>query len=1161
VTVHRRGTSRLVGLLSAVVLVAGLASLKAPAAHAAAAVGTPGGLSPSGGVTDVNPILSWSAVAGATSYDVQVSVNPDYSSPVYDRSTVNIKATPPDQLPMTRLYWRVRAHRDGDTGQWATSSFQRNKLAGPTLLAPANGATLAQPGQPPVLQWSAVTGAVDYVVEVDTTASPDWVNSRTVVTRATSMVWSDGSQQDSGAYSWRVTAEIAQGQLTSPSETRSYTIGELGAINVVSPAPDAAVEQVVFDWDPLPGAVSYDIQISTDDSFNTIIDQRNIRGTRFSPPKSYDVDDYWWQIRPRSVFDKAPDWTTLPVRHFQRTWEGAGAVPVLQYPLDQFAPTVGDDFYYQWTGTRLASRYRLDLGSDPNFSPGTFTSCFTTETVFVPMAMNGPGGVGCVPGIGTPEYWRVKGLDGSGAEIQGVYSAISRFVYSPGMVQLISPSSNATVSVPTLSWAPFVDADHYHVTITWTGGSTGADTYSTSYTPTQLDPTKSPFTWSVQAIDAATNLASPIPINGQRQFTLSGTPPTTSADPLTPLSPSPSASTRRFPQLTWEPMPGAAYYRVFVGLHGNPFVTALNGSPTYPAWTDTGNSFLAAGQYDWFVQAYDGGNNVIGTGVDSTFTIADLDNVSGQRVALQSTTMLDDGHAGTPGVAQPGGCNKPPVGNVVQICSGLHDTPVLDWDPVADADYYILYISRDPNFQNMVYGSYSDSTTLPRTSNTRWTPTIAMPDSQAGVAYYWFVRPCKGFGNCAPDPLKATHAFDKTSSTVQGLQYAANAANEVTFSWQDYLATNQDPSNVTTATGEQSTQSAMSYRLQVSTNPSFSALVDDITVDQTTYTAFDKAYPEGQLYWRVQAIDGSSNLLTLPASGTPFTKASPGPVLIGPSGPTPAAQPFTWQPTNYAASYTLEVYKNADTAASPANRVIQAGGIRQAAWTYDQVLPTGTSYVWRVRRSDSSGNDGLWSQWGQFSVQASLPALASPAANVRVPFRGALFQWTATPDAAAYRFERRTVGSNGIDESVDTRQTAWAPTGPLNTGSFQWRVSSLDTSGNTIATTDWRGFTVDATAPTILKRKPAGSGIKPTSTFTITFSEKVQGVSGKTIKLMLGKKVVKAKVKLNKSGTKVTIKPKGRLKRGKPYTLKIKDGITDTAGLPLAPSTYPFTVP
>ena len=1160
-TVRRRRTSRLVGLLSAVALVAGLATLQAPAAQAAA-LGTPGGLSPSGGVTDVNPILAWNAVGGATGYDVQVSVNADYSSPVYDKFTVNTKATPADQLPMTRLYWRVRARKDGDTGSWATATFQRNKLAGPTLLAPANGVTLAQPAQPPVMRWNAVPGAVDYVVEVDTTATPDWVDAKSFTTRATSLVWSEFSQQDPGTYSWRVTAEIGQGQLTFPSDSRSYTIGQLGAVNVVSPGPDAVVEQVVLDWDPLPGAVTYDVRISTDDSFNTIIDQRNIRGTRYSPPKTYDVDDYWWQIRPRNVFDKAPEWTSVPVRHFQRTWEGAGAVPVLQFPLNQLNPAVADDLYFEWSPARLASRYRLDLGTNQNFSPNTFTSCFTTQTTFVPSALNGPGGDGCMPGVGTTSYWRVKALDGPGGEIQGVYSATSKFVYNPGRVVLAAPADGATVDVPVLSWQPFVDAEQYQVTIVGNGVNVVANTFSTSYTPETLDPTKGPFSWSVVATDAKGSVSA-IPINGQRSFDLSGNAPSTGAPALTPLTPAPATpATRRFPSLTWEPQTGAKRYRVWVGTHGTNFFSPLAGNPTFSGWTDISDDFLGAGQYDWFVQAFNDQNNLIGQGAVGTFTIAELDAVVGQRVALRSGTMLDNGAAGTKAVPQPGGCIKPPIGNVVQVCSGLHETPVLDWDPVVDVDYYIIYLSRDPNFQNMVYGTYSDPNSLPRTTNTRWTPTVALPDSQAGVAYYWYVRPCKASGNCAPDPTKATHAFDKTSSTVQGLQYSQNAANDVTFSWQDYLETNQNAANITAATGEQSSQAALAYRLQVSTNASFTALVDDVTVDQTTYTAFDRTYPEGQLYWRVQAMDGSDNLLTLPAAGSPFTKASPGPALIGPNGATPPAQPFEWQPTDFAGSYTLEVYKNADTAASPANRVIQRGGIRQTAWANDQVLPTGTSYVWRVRRTDSSGNDGLWSQWGQFSVQASMPALASPAANVRVPFRGALFQWTATPDAAAYRFERRQVGSNGVDESVTTRQTAWAPTSGLGTGSFQWRVSSLDTSGNVIATTDWRGYTVDATAPTIVKRKPAGRGVKPTSKFVLTLSERVVGVSAKTVQLVFGKKkVIKAKVTLNKSGTKVTLKPKKRLLRGKTYNLRVRDGITDTAGNPLPSSTYPISIP
>ncbi|WP_230487141.1 fibronectin type III domain-containing protein [Nocardioides anomalus] len=497
---HPARARRAALLVLLIALVLGTATALGGPAQAAG-VGTPDGLQPQGGVTDVNPVLSWSPVKGATSYDVQVSANGDYSSPVYDQGTVNTHATPTEQLPMTKLYWRVRARKDGETGGWANGSFSRNKLAGPTLLAPDDGATLAQPSQAPLLRWNPVAGATSYTVEVDKGATPDWVDSRTAGTRGTSMVWAEGSQQDVGTYSWRVTATVGSGQTTFSSAARSYTIGTLGAITVTSPAPDAQVEQVVFGWNPLPGAMTYDIRVSTDDSFNTIIDQRNLRGTRFSPPKTYDVDDYWWQVRPRSMFDKAPDWTTVPVRHFQRTWEGAGAVPVLTYPANALSPTVPDDFYYQWTPARLASRYRLDVGPNQNFSPGTYDSCFTTQTTFVPFALNGPGAIGCQPGPGQVLYWRVKALDGAGSEIQGVYSAISKFVYNPGHVEVISPKSGS-VDIPTLRWKPFLDAEHYRVTISWNGGAVVADTKSLSYTPTSLDPANSPFSWTVQAYDA-----------------------------------------------------------------------------------------------------------------------------------------------------------------------------------------------------------------------------------------------------------------------------------------------------------------------------------------------------------------------------------------------------------------------------------------------------------------------------------------------------------------------------------------------------------------------------------------------------------------------------------------------------------------------------------
>ncbi len=86
---------------------------------------------------------------------------------------------------------------------------------------------------------------------------------------------------------------------------------------------------------------------------------------------------------------------------------------------------------------------------------------------------------------------------------------------------------------------------------------------------------------------------------------------------------------------------------------------------------------------------------------------------------------------------------------------------------------------------------------------------------------------------------------------------AEPVSNQAVFTWQDYLATNV--ATTYGATGEREQQAAKQYRIQVATTDSFAALIDNQLVDQPTYTAWDKTYPEGTLYWRVQAVDAAGN--------------------------------------------------------------------------------------------------------------------------------------------------------------------------------------------------------------------------------------------------------------------------------------------------------------
>ena len=107
----------------------------------------------------------------------------------------------------------------------------------------------------------------------------------------------------------------------------------------------------------------------------------------------------------------------------------------------------------------------------------------------------------------------------------------------------------------------------------------------------------------------------------------------------------------------------------------------------------------------------------------------------------------------------------------------------------------------------------------------------------------------------------------------------------------------------------------------MSTVADFASLLDDKTVDQTTFTPYDSTYPEGTLYWRVQAIDGSGNALTRSPVQS-VVKSSPKISLQNPAADVELVGSlpyFSWTPQDYAAKYELEVYENGDLAFSPAN--------------------------------------------------------------------------------------------------------------------------------------------------------------------------------------------------------------------------------------------------
>jgi hypothetical protein len=1152
------------GALTAMLLAAGL--LAAPGA-AAAPPRQPQNLQPSGAVASSTPTFSWGRVSGATTYDFQVDDSADFDSPLHTASTANNVYVPTRRLPAGELFWRVRAAASGERSDWATTLVAIDDTAPPSRLSPIDGAELSQPGMPALLQWEPVAGANAYKIEVD--EDGDWVNPSAFT--AAGPAFQMPKPQEPGGYYWRVRADLGNQIFTQWSDGGGgpdYVVLPLADVEIdPSMVNNGPLEDVVMKWLPVPGATKYEIQVGRNEDFTNVIETRIVISTRYSPAKTYENDQYFWRVRAIDSAGNKMPWPTTQPWSFQRNWPQR---PTLVWPLDQLAPAVGDDFYYQWTPVPHATRYQLDIGTDANFSPSTYRTCTTAGTTYTP----GFGtSLSCMPKEGERTFWRVRALDyPSSPAVEGIYSEVHEFVYESGAVQQLSPVDGAMVAAPTLTWAPARDAVEYDVQIYDNSGAkvSSGTTRSLNWTPTGtqgLAPAKGPFTWEVQAVDAG---GATSPRYAGEVFDL--IPPGAAAGPT--LVPDEIEDSVRFPVLTWSPHPDAAYYKIRIGVAGSGFWDNEGTSPIlssrypYPAASDTGEHYLVPDEYMWQVTAYNLENQALDTGPIGSFTILDLPAVTDQRIALDGLAL---------DAATACGLKLGAVPANDQICLDVPATPVLDWGSVPGAGLYVVYLAEDRELTNRVYGN-----TLMRTSNSRWTPTSpmaveALADNESGEAYYWYIRPCKTLSVCSADPIStdraATNAFRKLSPRVELLSPAANSVNECTtpastvsgsecagdiaFSWRDYLATNQE---TTFASGSApSPQAAMTYRIEISGSSTFATTpLLTAEVDQPTFTAHVSTLPEGDLWWRVQAVDADGNRLAW-STGAKMTKKTPSVDLVSPVDLTTVigAAPFSWTAAQHASGYWIEIFKNDDPTYSPGNRLVSVGTSLASYVPTKFLSPSPQPYRWRVRWTDASSKPGPWSAGGRFRVESSTVQQTAPAAGSLQPQAGPVFAWTAVAFAEKYRVEVRRKGASSTSINVTTPATSFAATTKLASSGYEWRVVALDTDNGALATSAWRAFVVDATAPTVTKKTPATTA-KRTANFVVTFSEPVTGVSSATMRIYVAGRTtpLTARVSVSSSKRSATLNPTKNLAKGKRYTIKLLKGIKDTGGNALAPLSW-----
>lgn len=1082
---NRSTSTRLVALVVALAIgVTGfVAGGTGAPAGAAAPTEAPTIIGPDGTTVGQNPVLQWEAIAGVTKYRVQVSTSSSFSgNPIWQADVVNVSATPWVDLPLGTLYWRVAGMDGSAVGPYGSASFTRGRLDGPQLLAPADGSTLEYPSEPVVLRWEPVPGVKNYRVEVDD--APDFIGAKTATTDATN--WALLETQPLGqTFYWRVQGQgSANGVNTEFSSTWSYSLswaqdGTPSVPQLIEPAAGAEVTDVVFRWQPVAGAAKYNIQVSPNGNWaNNVVIDEEVVGTSFSPAITLNNSSYFWRVQALSV-RSSPDagpWSP-DGRQFTRSWAD---VPVLREPVN--GDVTAEEYLLRWDPVPFASAYEINIGTDSNFSPSTYQSCTTTHTDWAPYWREGtdpnlpPRPGGCALGDnenhrltylrhGVRYYWRVRGLDQTpttSTTILGRFSEVRSFVYLPdgaGLPEPLAPTPGSVTGVPQMRWKPVRGAEAYQVSVYVDGDRVQvARTADTTYTPSLNLPADgdAAVRWEVTSLQTDARGGSSVggtgPLVDGGTFTLtaeagtSGTP--------TPVAPAPGAEVVA-PTFDWAPVPDASYYAVRLYIAGSPVFEEIvdhnegDGRSRNPyRSTFTPTEPITPGAYEWQVVAYDVAGGVLSSSSKVPVAIAPL--------AVVTPTA-------------PASCAQG------QTCTVELSTPLMRWNPVAHAGVYRVWVALDPEFTNVRH--------IYTTTQTALRPTEALPDNQAGQSYYWFVQPCRTLTACGRADSTVFHtarAFRKASRPI-ALTSPANQSRVgdlVTFRWSA-------PSAQWDGADANDDVEAKTYLIEVATSANFgSTTIDSAEVDQRTYTPWDRAkqfgtYPEGPLYWRVQARDASGNLLTSSPTWQ-VTKASPRPVVTSPSNgdESNSAPVIQWDPQPFAASYQLEYYRNGDTAWTAGN-LAQTTNTQLPADTMLKALAPGT-YAYRVRRLDVEGRPGPWSSdpppgssnpadgdRRTFVVVGSEPSPTAPDNGTVFSRPRVRLEWDPVPGAASYKVETSSsAGFGTLIDSQTTVMTAWSLVKGHTNGTIYWKVTALNPQGGVMGVSDVRSFVHDLSRPT-----------------------------------------------------------------------------------------------
>ena len=168
-----------------------------------AACADPTGLA-SSAITLTSATVSWTAVSGALSYDVdyKAASSGTWINAATGTTSVSVNLS---GLTQSTLYdWRVRANCSSASSNYSAAQFTTSSPA--TCNAPGGLTSSGITSSAATVSWAAVSGAISYDVDYKLASSGTWINS---ITGTTSTSRTISGLAASSLYDWRIRANCA----------------------------------------------------------------------------------------------------------------------------------------------------------------------------------------------------------------------------------------------------------------------------------------------------------------------------------------------------------------------------------------------------------------------------------------------------------------------------------------------------------------------------------------------------------------------------------------------------------------------------------------------------------------------------------------------------------------------------------------------------------------------------------------------------------------------------------------------------------------------------------------------------------------------------------------------------------------------------------------